>query len=894
MRTRILGNVIGCVVASYAAISVAETSAQEYSLDIPHKPVAAMLQDLSIQTGISVSMIVDDVDHRNLRVGPLKGRYTVDAALSELLADTDLTYTRVNGSMVVVTARNSNGAGGASTTAQAKAKLHLLADTQFVNAEANSAGAEATGAGAKNSSAEAKSPRMEEVVVTATKRAENILEVPLSIAAISAGEINKRGLVSAEDYLRGIPGANQVTDAFGGGSIVIRGMETSAANQNFSSGPTTATYFGETPTTNSAGLSGNMNVDLKLVDIERVEVLRGPQGTAFGNSSLGGAVRTIPVAPNVDEVEGRVSASYSDTADSGGDNNMMQAVFNLPLAKGKFAIRGSAFQFKDNGYYNNVAGSDPAFRAAAVTPWGAEAFAVDQNEVGSSQYTGGRIAALFRASDDLKFTVTYLKQQTEIDGALITGTGGPAMTLQGGFNQAVLNVAPEHSVRGQAGPVADTDIDLASAVMEMNVGWGTVLATVSHIESETTNTTPYSWCCAPLPISALAPSDHRDTSGEVRFASQLDGSWQFLVGLYGEQLNDEYSSNYLWHGDPALNPLDRGVRELGDYFDKRELKQKAAFGEVSWEFAPRWTITGGMRAYDYERTGRVDTTSGAFFGAVPRTTITDANADGTTFRGNLKFKPTDEALLYASWSQGFRLGSPQPGLPAPCDADNDGLVDNSNLSIASTRSTKSDEVDNLELGAKFSLLDGRVTVTGDVYHMDWDGVPIRVNVGTCGSYTANAGAARSRGVELQASFRITPSFRVDIGGSKVDAKLTKDAPDLFVPASKGDRLPGSPEYNANLALEYEFGLLDYDALVRFDSIYVGSFYGDLQESPNNEAGGYVKADLTARVTIQNLAMDLFVRNLTNQDDYTFRYLGFESHGYRLRPRTVGLQLSYEF
>src|SRR5262249_48739166 len=153
---------------------------------------------------------------------------------------------------------------------------------------------------------------------------------PVSIAAITSEEINRRGLVSAEDYLRGIPGVNQGS-AMSGSSVVIRGLETSPSFQNFSSGPTVATYFGETPTPDSGGLSNNGSVDIKLVDMQRVEVLRGPQGTSFGNSSLGGAVRTIPVAPNLERFEGKVAANYSVTSGTGGGNDLFQAIGNFPL-----------------------------------------------------------------------------------------------------------------------------------------------------------------------------------------------------------------------------------------------------------------------------------------------------------------------------------------------------------------------------------------------------------------------------------------------------------------------------------------------------------------------------------------------------------------------------------
>jgi iron complex outermembrane receptor protein len=181
-----------------------------------------------------------------------------------------------------------------------------------------------------NASLEDRSGDSNDIIVTATRRSENVNDVPISIAVVTAEEISKRGLVSAEDYLRGIPGVNQTSDPVGS-SIIIRGLETSPSFQNFSSGTTVATYFGETPITNSGGLAANTNVDIKLVDIERIEVLRGPQGTSFGDSSLGGAVRVIPAKPKTDEVEGHFGAGYSYTGGYGGENYMVQGTVNVPV-----------------------------------------------------------------------------------------------------------------------------------------------------------------------------------------------------------------------------------------------------------------------------------------------------------------------------------------------------------------------------------------------------------------------------------------------------------------------------------------------------------------------------------------------------------------------------------
>ena len=201
------------------------------------------------------------------------------------------------------------------------------------------------------------------------------------------------------------------------------------------------------------------------MDIERVEVLRGPQGTTFGNSSIGGAVRTIPVAPKLDQFEGKMAVGYSVTGDTGGDNYNIQGVGNIPLIKDKLAIRGTAYQYRDSGFYRNGAGSDAAFQAFA-TARGAQAFAVDQEEVGSYYAIGGRVAALLQASENLRFTLSYLRQETEDYGF--------ALATSGNYQQNMLQVAPEHVQRGQTEGLTDYDIDIANALLEYDLGWGEV------------------------------------------------------------------------------------------------------------------------------------------------------------------------------------------------------------------------------------------------------------------------------------------------------------------------------------------------------------------------------------------------------------------------------------
>lgn len=885
MQRRVFGALLSCTAASVAVASAADVSGNQYVFAIERQPIAATLREFSQQSGLNVSFVFDGHDSKddskNILAGPLDGRYNVEGALNELLADSGLTFVRINAATVAVISRERLELRTLTPKFQrlGLSAINTVGPIKFLRV-AGAPGAQGSPGGTNAEQTETRAKGLEEIVVTAQKRSQNIQDVPMSIAALGVDEIDRRGLVSAEDYLRGIPGVNQVTDSAFGGAIVIRGIETTPRAQNALSGSTVATYFGETPTTSSSGLTGGSNVDLKLVDVDRVEVLRGPQGTAFGNASLGGAVRTIPTAPKLDGWQGKVRASYSATSGSGGDNHMVQVVGNIPLIQDKLAIRAVAYQFEDAGFYRNVAGSDPSVLPVAASR-DALAFATNDDEVGAASFNGGRISALFQATDELKFTLSYLTQKTEVDGQPFAGTST--------YQQSILQVAPEHVRRGQTGGFADTDIDLANATVEYDLGWADVLATFSHIDSGSQLALTYIYAPA-LPHSEYGESEHRERSGEIRLTTHLDGGWDFLGGVYAEDLEDRGHYNDIWYGSVAssFGP----ERELGDQREYRDLKQKAAFGEVSWEFLPGLTVTGGARYYDYERAGRLDNT-GYFGASVP---ADNADASGTKFRGNLSYKPTENSLVYADWSQGFRLGRPQAGVPASvCDLNNDGVVDGSSVTVAQTRFLDSDEVDNYGLGSKLTLLDGRLALAADIYRIDWEGVPFQV-IPSCGrGYLTNAFGARSEGVEFQMSYQIAEPLRVDVGGSWIHARLTDDVPSQG--AFEDDRLPGSPKVNANLAVQYEFAIAGHEAFIRADTIYVGTFYGNFQELPETRAGGYTKVDASARVMLNNLSVDLFVNNLTDVDEFTFRGIfggQGEFYGFRMRPRTIGIQLGYSF
>ena len=522
----------GVAAASVGRAADPAPTAQTISFDIKPQPLSSALNSLALQSHQQI-LFTPEIANGKTSKG-VRGLLTADAALAQLLAGTGLSSSKSVGGMVLVSQADAKGASAASDP---------------LGAPAGASNDQSQSSQQTNRSPQVQSTTaLEEILVTAQKREERLQDVPISMNVVTADEISQRGLVGAEDFLRGMPGVNEVPGYYGD-TIVIRGIETSPGYlENFASGTAVATYFGETPTTTSAGMAGGSNIDLKLLDIERVEVLRGPQGTAFGDASLGGAVREIPTEPKLNQFEGMVSAGYSSTAGTGGNNDNVQAVLNLPLINDVLAVRAVGYTFHDSGFIQNIAGSDPKFQAYSAQV-GQQA--VDASHVGDRVFNGGRISALFQATDDLKFTATFLRQTTELDGQPHTGTSDTStagFATLGPYQQALPVLAPEQTTRGQALGILLTDIDLSNATMQYNLGWGDLLATASYIDSSATSVTQLQ--IAGLP-SQRGVGPHREADGEIRLATKFDGAWNFLVGLYGQKTSDSVLFDYWWFQSPT-------------------------------------------------------------------------------------------------------------------------------------------------------------------------------------------------------------------------------------------------------------------------------------------------------------------------------------------------------
>jgi outer membrane receptor protein involved in Fe transport len=663
----------------------------------------------------------------------------------------------------------------------------------------------------------------------------------------------------------------------GQNSIVIRGLSSDPQADLGTAG----VYFGEVPlsglgSASSAGSAGN--VDIKLVDIDRVEVLRGPQGTLYGSDSMAGTVRVIPVAPNLEKVEGKLSARYSQTGNEGGDNTMIQAVLNLPLIENQLAVRGVAYRFENGGYINNVAVSQPVASHAATQNFGG--VARDRDDVGNDRYTGFRLTTQWRPIDELDITLGYTQQEIEQDGSSEID-----LELAGDYEQRRINTGLE----GNSYELIESDVDITNLVVNYSLAWGTVSSSSSWvnynsiIEEDKTYFSDFlaqffgpSFAGQPFHLDAKKEIDV--FVEELRLSSDLEGNLQFVLGLYYEDKEESSAGPFTWSGDIAQNPGDQSNNTVS-----RTIEQQAFFGELSYAITDQFTAVLGGRYFDYKRDSSSQFT---FLGFPNPVSPTNTDENGQTYKVNLSYTPNDDILLYGQWAEGFRLGR--------------GLASNTNCAaqnIDSPSKLESDTSENIELGFKASLADNRLTFNASVYSIDWEGIPVLDDRGGNCRFFVNAGKAKSEGVELEFQGRLNESLQVDMSMSYGESILVGDSS----VGEDGDNLPGSADFNASLGVQYDFMVGSYDSFARVDYSYIGEYYNSVNEGEigSQPAGGFGQFNLKGGVVFDRVAIDVFVNNLNNDDGLTWVETVASSSGggnraYRIRPRTIGLNLQYQF
>ena len=738
----------------------------------------------------------------------------------------------------------------------------------------------------------ARGMQLEEIIVTATKHEVSLQDVPSAITALTSQDIVSRGLTQYADILSSVPGVYYEDGGPGDTAIRIRGISSGGGGTP----PTVATYFGEIPLSAQGGGNLGQHGTPRFVDIERVEVLRGPQGTVFGANALAGAVRVIPAAPDLESYEVHLGARGFATAHSSDPSYNLEAVVNLPLVEDRFALRVVGYRDDVAGYIDNVTPAQAPFDYSAVVAnltGGAISLppgtlltpatpAINEEDINSIDTTGGRVSARWQATDQLSFDLMVGAQDAEMHSESGVTTDGYEV---------------ERTLDLYASPRTAEDLDLAG--LTITYDWERVALT--SVSSYTTlkmsrlNDAPN--IVPPMVPWYFVENRESDTfTQEVRLTSRGESKFTWTVGAFyldsktdGTQNIADYTCGVAAMCIPYL--FTQGAQDfaLNLNFHLFE-KQTALFVDTAYEFAPRWTFGIGGRYLEEDIGVRLDTTG---FLAPPLLPGATNGGEDSTSKFNpaasLSFKPTDDLTVYVQAAEGFRSGVANQSLPLTCQQQAE------DMGLALQTVTDPDTVRNYELGLKSQFGDGRIGVNLAAYRLEWRDIPGNVTF-PCGfSTVVNAGDATGDGVEFELVGRLTDSWRVNLAASYTD--LTYDDNVLPAIGVPGDRVKGSPDKNYSAGLEYDFDLgTTWSGLARFDWAYVGSVRPDLGGGPPVPTlDSYDTLNLRLGFRRDALALELFGRNVTDERGVTsvepFQFGGKQS---LIRPREVGVEVRYSY
>jgi len=755
--------------------------------------------------------------------------------------------------------------------------------------------ASAAPAGAQTTPAPASAPTsaatLDDIIVTAQKRSESLQKVPLSIVAYTAESIAETGVQDFSSLAARIPGVTLNSAGPGQSSYSIRGIASVGGNA-----PTTGVYIDDTPILPSGGDGATAGIEPDLFDLARVEVLRGPQGTLYGASSMGGTVRLITNQPNLTRREGAVNLEGSDTAHGGG-NARLDAMYNLPLIDGTAALRVVAtykhlggFIDRDVGVWAPNPNAPAGFPAYPVSP--SHPSLIVRN-VNTEDVYSLRTQLKVAVTDRLTITPSVWVQDLQAGGLpdydIPTGqSGGPLVQAR------PFNLSEAYSDR----------FVLSNLTANYDLGWGSLLSTTSYMHRQETNPDDETEALETvIPQGQFVPNVYapivttRELTEELRLAFGAPGArLTGVVGAYFNNANRHYYVNYLTPNYAQLFgnsyttsvllagvPLsDVNYSQHGDYAPK----QYALFTELNYALTDKWKATAGVRWYRMEYTAQRFEDGWSNGGP----TLSQGAAKDTGFnpKAEIAYQATNDQLYYASISRGVRPGG----------------VNTSNLADKGCGQDYGpygpDSLWNYEAGAKTRWLDEALTVNAAVYYIRWSDVQQGVTLPCSYQITQNAGSATVHGGELETEARIGEHLHVGAGVGYTHAVLGADAPNLG--GLKGEQLENVPLWNGNANAKYSFSVATgYDAFLRADGQYVGESYPDFARAdPATFQRAHAILDLRAGLLHDAWEANLYVSNVLDKQAALSAYLSDNySAANRTRmftnqPRTAGLSLKWRF
>jgi outer membrane receptor protein involved in Fe transport len=764
----------------------------------------------------------------------------------------------------------------------------------------------------------ANSTGLEEIVVTANKlNAQKVLDIPASIQAISGESLQNESAAGIMSIAGQVPGLSIQDLGPGDKKYVIRGI-------NSTGDATTGVYYGEAVISGSnADDGGGFESDVRLYDLNRVEVLRGPQGTLYGASSMSGTIRFVPNSPDLNTLGGYVTMEGSQTSHASGNYNINGEV-NLPIIDGVLALRMVGWKLYDSGYIDQtrvgvgVTGvtnigtpTAPNFQTLPVKGLGFVK-GVNDDDVG-----GGRAIVRFQPNENLTIDANYTTQ-TETSGGSSRYTPPGVPAFAGG---------PIPPITGC--DLCNTDVTLSpwsdnTKIFGLTVEYKTGLGTVTGTTNQYNRTTDFSFDSTPvlvsfnvpIPAETLEPRTRKVNSSELRFASDLNSPVNFVAGVYREHETQDLAVEVIATGgnglvtgpfstsnaDDALNFPGVGNTFFGRT-DQRNDTQYAGFGEATWKVTDAWTVVAGVR-YFTETLNGVQTQTHPFggFPAGSPNLVPLPDPEETfnkvTWKINSSYKFSDELLAYGTISTGFRSGGlnavSQPFEKIPAAYAPDSLT-------------------NYELGAKGRLFGGLFDYQADVYFIKWNNIQVQETTADAAFvYQGNAGTADVKGFEFEFTAHPIDYLSATLAGSYQEAYLTQGATNDQYALNKtlgrtGDGIPNVPRFQANFGLNYRRPIMNgWEGVAATDLTFRGrenSYFSSavLSDGPpkvyeNIPLSSYTLVNLRLGVINGPWSVTAFARNLTDKRAQVSAINSSQDPDATLtvRPRTIGLTATRRF
>lgn len=725
------------------------------------------------------------------------------------------------------------------------------------------------------------------IIVTAQKRAQVLLDVPASVTVVGGDTLERQQAKSFQDYLSLVPGFSINGSTAGVTRITLRGANTGGVAS------TVAIFMDDVPFGSSTGLANGsiLSGDFDPFDLNRIEVLRGPQGTLYGASSFGGVLRYITNAPKLNQFEVRGQAGIEDTAHGGLGYNAA-AVFNAPLGT-QAAVRVDGFYRKDHGYVDSI-GNNPILNLLTGEEIGRTLIAKDINDRKSF---GGRASLLFNPAENFSVRLTAFAQNLNSGGSNSFDIDADTLKpLYGGLVQSVYQPQPTRIKYRVYYGTADWDVGFANLTSvtsystfrenletDDTFALGQTINLLANLGLITTTGQPVT---RPLGLQLFQTTSTNKFTQEVRLASPNNDTLEYLIGGFYTHEKSAIDPQNLFATEFGTDKVAPDIIPIALIFLHSKYEEYAAFGNATWHMTPRADLTvGGRLAHNNQRADLQ--ISSDVIGNSEGHNLTSSQ---TVFTYSVapRYELSKHASIYARVASGYRPGGPNvipvgspPGIPTTYGAD---------------------RLTNWELGFKAEAPDAHLwSLELAAYHIDWKDIQLFEVINQIG-INANGGKARVNGLEFSGALRPIPGLTLATNGAYTDGKLKQDTP----PATgglAGDPLPFVPKFSGAVHADYEFPLSPgLGGFVGASVDYIGRRHTAFNDRhPNGSLvaiPGYTEVDLRGGLNFGRVTLEAYARNLFDKrgiiDAFGFAPGNFPNNAAAasaIRPRTIGLTLT---